>query len=57
MATPHIVGLAACLIGKDPNRYQYPAELTRTITFLATINTRVYGAPPGTTTLLGYNGI
>ena len=58
MASPHITGLAACLIGKDPSKYPTPALLTAAITALANKNTRVVPpVPAGTKTLLGYNGI
>ena len=55
MATPHIVGLGAYLLGKG--NYANPGALLAAITALANKNTRVVAVPQGTTTLLGFNGV
>ena len=56
MATPHIAGLAAYLLGKG--NYASPGALLLAITALANKNTRVVPpVPQGTTTLLGFNGV
>ena len=56
MATPHITGLAAYLLGRTA--YATPGALLEAITALANKNTRIASPVPlGTTTILGYNGV
>jgi oryzin len=57
MATPHVCGLALCLIACHPAKYPHPNSVTKAITALAAKNTRVVPpVPAGTTTLIGFNG-
>lgn len=58
MATPHVCGLALCLIGQNPAKYPNPNAVTKAIAALAAKNTRVVPpVPAGTTTLIGFNGL
>jgi subtilisin family serine protease len=58
MAAPHVAGLAAYLIAKDP-KLTSPAAIKKEIIRLAREkieNSPVSSVPPGTTTLIAYNG-
>jgi subtilisin family serine protease len=56
MASPHVAGLAAYLIGKDP-RLTSPAAVGRAIILLAQKNSKVTPAVSGTTSLISFNGL
>jgi hypothetical protein len=57
MASPHVCGLAAYLIGtKLPAIYSSPGEIAKDILAFATRNSRVSPALSGTTSLIAFNG-
>lgn len=56
MATPHIAGLAACLIAENPGANSTPNAIRNALINLAGGNSKVTPVVPGTTSLISYNG-